>query len=116
MIPPIEGSADTSRRPQIRTHPSHRFSLDLDGPNLPEGSPGHALIHSENGTGMTACSPNPEGSVSYTVNRTMITNNAQSANANGHISRPSHRLSANLCRTGHDRPRAVTTQISSDPF
>jgi len=55
MIPLIEVSADTCRRPVFGNHPSHRYSLDHDKPRSPESGHG-ALLHSENGTGSIACS------------------------------------------------------------
>jgi hypothetical protein len=104
---------------KVPVNPPHRYSLDLDEPCPPESDHGHARIHSENGTGTTACSFDPEGPLSHTINRMMTTNNAQSAYTVDHISIPSHRLRVGLPCLGHDRPKAAishSAQIRSDPI
>jgi hypothetical protein len=74
MIPLIEVSADTCRRP-VFGNPFHRYSLDHDRPRPPESGYG-VLLHSENGTGSIACSPGPERPGARAINRMMTTNNA----------------------------------------
>lgn len=54
----------------------------------PRAVPVPARIHSENGTETTACSSGPKGPNAQTINRTMITNNAQPTCTNSHKINP----------------------------
>jgi hypothetical protein len=87
-IPPIEVSADTNRRPLFGQPRSIGPGWTLTGHVHPRAVTTTTLIHSGNGTGTIVCSPPPEGAVSHTINRMLITNKAQEAETISHMIKP----------------------------
>ena len=82
----------------------------------PKAVPAPARIHSENGTGTTACSSDPEGPKAHTINRTMITNNAQDACANSHNISTFPSAQSKSMPNELRPPEGSPTKFSSDPF
>lgn len=90
----------------IRTIPSHRSAWTMTRHVRPKVDMATTLIHSGNGTGTMVCSPSPEGLVSHTINRMLITNNAHDAETNGHKIKPIPSAQPRLMRYGSRPPES----------